>query len=675
MMRGPVPAWMAVALGCLGLSARAAHAGTESVDLLLTGGKIYTADARHSLADSLAVREGRILAVGSAADLQRFVGPTTRVETLGGRLVLPSLFDSHVHPIGMIKVDSCDLENRARSLRDLSEFARDCLHRHPVPAGGWLSIHQWNPSNGNQPDADLPTLVAALDRVSTSVAIQLIGSDGHHGAFNSAALARAHGVDGRVIGFSKSSLAAQFLKYRNLVGVDVEGNPNGAVNEDAKALMGAPGILSADLDRKIAARAQIPELLNSAGITGILDAKVDPSLLALYDALDREHRLSFRVTLAQFYDPESFRLPNGHVDFETMISLAAKVRANYASHPLIRADFVKLFADGVLEGNPYAVPPTLPNTLALKPYLQPRFSRDEHGQLTVVGYVDLDSAVCVDARRHPERFQQTDAIRAFMAHNGFHPGQCAMSSGQLRHDRATILEFARLFHRAGFSLHIHAIGDGSIRTAVDAIEAARAGGGVSTTHDGLAHVQLAQARDVARIGRDHLYVAFTYSWANTDPEYDMTVVPFIDRVSGNRFESLHASGNYSERNAYPFKAVREAGGILVGGSDAPVNSRDPQPFVNIATALTRRLPGLPPKNPAQVLSITEALDSYTINGARFLNREREAGSLEVGKCADFIVLDRDVLALAASGREQEIRDTRVLKTWFAGRLVYERLHP
>jgi predicted amidohydrolase YtcJ len=75
------------------------------------------------------------------------------------------------------------------------------------------------------------------------------------------------------------------------------------------------------------------------------------------------------------------------------------------------------------------------------------------------------------------------------------------------------------------SSHIHAIGDEPIRTAVDAIEAARAADGNSSTHDALAHIQLVNPEDAAHIGRDHLYLAFTYSWAFTDPEYDLSVAP------------------------------------------------------------------------------------------------------------------------------------------------------
>src|SRR5262249_6844576 len=152
---------------------------------------------------------------------------------------------------------------------------------------------------------------------------------------------------------------------------------------------------------------------------------------------------------------------------------------------------------------------------------------------TVTGYVDAASALCGETRSHMSEYESAEAAERFRAAHGFHPAQCEISSGQLQHDRGVILEFVRRFHTAGLNLHIHAIGDLAVRTALDALEAARAADGIATTRDALAHVQLADPADVARIGRDHLYVAFTYSWADTDPEYDTTVIPFIQHVSGH----------------------------------------------------------------------------------------------------------------------------------------------
>jgi predicted amidohydrolase YtcJ len=87
-------------------------------------------------------------------------------------------------------------------------------------------------------------------------------------------------------------------------------------------------------------------------------------------------------------------------------------------------------------------------------------------------------------------------------------------------------------------------------------------------------------------------------------------------------------------------------------------------------AITRSFPGKPPLSPQQSITIRDVIDAYTINGARMLNLQKDAGSIEVGKSADFIVLDRDILALADGGHAEGIAETHVLGTWFRGKKVY-----
>jgi predicted amidohydrolase YtcJ len=641
----------------------------QTAELVVTDATIYTADASHRTVQALAVGGGRILYAGSAAGAAAWIGPGTRVEHLQGRLVLPGLVDSHIHPIDIVDLDVCDLDSQPRSLRELSDFVRACIERYRPASGEWLRVHEWNYTNGNQPDAANPTLRAALDRASTKVPIELLGNDGHHGAFNGVALAGAKNAAGQTVGFSKATLAKDFAAYAGWVGVDEHGEPNGAVNENARDALDPETSVYNDLAQVLKTPGRITERLNSVGITAVLDAEAAPEGLAVYDKLLAEKKLTVRANLAQFYDPEQFRRANGAVDYDAMIAKAKAVRARYADNPLLRADTVKLFADGVLEGNPFAVPPTLPNAASLKPFLQPIFGVDRHGRPTVKGYVDTASALCAAVREQPPQ-----DVAQFMRSHGFHPAQCTIYSGRLQHDRSVILEFVRRFHLAGFNLHIHAIGDTAVRTSVDALEAARAADGVAT-RDGLAHVQLADSADIARIGRDHLYLAFTYAWIYADRDYDLTVIPFIERVRGNSYAALHVPGSYYEAHVYPVRSIQKAGGILVAGSDAPVDTRDPRPFVNMAHALTRRLPGQPSLNAAEAVSIGDVLDAYTINGARFLGREQDAGSLEAGKSADFIVLDRDILQLAARGQADEIAAAAVLETWFMGREVYRRLTP
>ena len=659
-------------LWALSLVAAAASAAETPADLVLTDAKVYTADAARSMAAAVAVRAGRIVYVGTTAGAQPFIGSGTKVENLRGRLVLPGLIDSHIHPSGIVDLDVCDLKSVAKSLSEITAFARGCIERYKIAEGDWVSVRMWNFSDGNRPDAAHPTLRAALDLASNRNPIMLLGNDGHHGAFNSMALAKAKNSAGQTVGYSKATLKGDFRAYRRLIGVDASGEPNGTVNEQARHAMGVPWLITIDYPEVVKAPERVTARLNSLGITGILDAAVTPEHMALYDTLERSGQLTVRTAVAQLYDPDEFRTTAGQPDWDRMLSAAKAMRAKYAHDPLIRADTVKLFADGILEGNPYAVPPTLPEVATLKPYLQPIYKADKDGHLGVVGYVDTAAPWCVEARAHPERFDSASAVATFMRQHGYHPDQCQISTGELQHDRAVILEFVRRFHLAGFALHIHAVGDGAVRTAVDAIEAARAADGISSQHDALAHIQLAHPDDVKRIGRDHLYVALTYSWAVDDSDYDLSVVPFFDRVQGSGDAALHPATGYYERNAYPFRSLKAAGAVLLAGSDAPVDTRDPRPFMNMAIAVTRRIPGQKALNPAETLAIRDVIDAYTINGAKYLNLDKDTGSIEVGKSADLVVVDRDILALADGGKPDDIVNTKVLETYFMGKQVYRQ---
>jgi predicted amidohydrolase YtcJ len=270
----------------------------------------------------------------------------------------------------------------------------------------------------------------------------------------------------------------------------------------------------------------------------------------------------------------------------------------------------------------------------------------------------------------PKAYASDAQIRTFFEANKYYPAQCEISHGKFQHERDILMEYVRRAHEAGFTLHLHAIGDAAVRAALDAIEAARAADGVTTQPDTIAHAQLVSSDDMVRMGKDHIYIAYTYSWAFAERDYDLSVIPFIDRVKDDTYASLHDPANYYEQHAYATQSAKRSGAVLIAGSDAPVGVRDPQPFFNMQLGVTRQMPGGQPLNPNERLNIRDLIKAYTINGASALGRAAEIGSLEVGKSADFIMLNQDIIALADAGHAEKIGETKVLGTWFQGRKVY-----
>ena len=153
-------------------------------------------------------------------------------------------------------------------------------------------------------------------------------------------------------------------------------------------------------------------------------------------------------------------------------------------------------------------------------------------------------------------------------------------------------------------------------------------------------------------------------------------MPFLDELADFEPASLYNADNYYMQATYPTKTVKDAGAVLVAGSDAPVDTREPVPFSHMATGMTRDdLVGEEPValNANQRLTVHDMIAAYTINGAKALRQDDIVGSIEVGKRADLIVIDRNIVELAESENPDdvyEIYDTEVLATIFDGKVVY-----
>lgn len=660
---------MVIALtACSAKNEPASDADAQLPVTLFVNGHIYTANEDRAFADAMAVRGEEIYAIGAADDMEALKGADTEIIDLKGRLVLPGLHDAHIHPISAMPVSVCSLENAPMTLAEIAAYSSDCTAQPGMAEGDWLVVLAWNFAAGNQPGKEFKSIREALDAVSTEQPVILRGSDGHHYAVNSVALARAKNADGDIVGFTRETLTTDFADLAAYIGVDETGEPNGRLTEDyALTAIDAGSLLESGLAKSREKPELLMEVTLPKGITSFLDAAANPDTLDIYDALRAKNGFHARAHLALYFDPSEYGDESGTVDYATILGKARAIREKYADDPLIEADFLKLFADGVLEGDPLSDPPMLPNAAFSRDYLQPIYEWDDEAQwVRVAGYADTSSALCETTRTEIASGNTPDAA-AFKAANGFHPMQCLLANGVLQHPEQMIMDYVREGDKAGFTWHIHAIGDRAIQTSIDAIEAARATNHSDAKHI-ITHLQVVRPEDFARFAANDIYASLTFAWASRDTQYDATVMPFVDRADSPN--GMYDPDGYYFSNVYPAASLRDAGAVIIAGSDAPVDTKDPRPFVNIEGAVARSIFGLPPLNENQAISIYDAVDAYTINAAKALKQDDIAGSLEPGKKADFIILDQDIFDLTENGKAADISETNVLETWFGGEKVY-----
>ena len=640
----------------------------QPADLILTNGYVYTVDGDRSVAEAVAVRDGTIVQVGSSAQAKELQGANTQVIDLEGRMLMPGLHDSHLHLFGIVKPDICTLESEPFSLDDMVPVIKACIERYQIAPGEWLSVDMWNFSNGNEASEQLPNLRAALDAVSNEHPIILWGNDGHHGAVNSRALQLAQDAEGQVVGLSADSLNGVFSDLRELVGVDASGEPNGTLNEQARDLFGMQRRATDQLGPLLP---EINEFLASLGLTSVQDAALTEDYFPWLDDFESSGQMNFRLQAVMRLDPLDWQDENGQVRLDDMMQALEADRDHFKDSKLISANAAKIFVDGVIEGDPLANPPTLPNAAMLQPYKQPRISYNASTQTARVdGYVDTQSEACQQAQTHMDSFNGATARADFVSKNGFYPAQCTLSTGVLRDPESFIDAYVKRLNEADFTAHIHVIGDRAVRVAVNALDKAMDPADGNPLRNALAHIQVVHPDDQQRIGDLGLYLAYTYTWMLRDLPYDMSVTPFIDEI--NSVEDLYNPAGYYMQNNYPVRTTMEAGAVLLGGSDAPVDMRTPRPFVNIAMGATRANPDGEVMNPEETVDVHQMIAAYTINGAKAMRHEDLVGSIEVGKRADFAVLDQNIVELYEAGQASQIANTRVELTIFDGEVIYQR---
>lgn len=532
-------------------------------DLVLRNAAVYTVDAARRWAESVAVREGRIVYVGHDSGVAEWIGPSTRVFDLRGKMVLPGFHDVHVHLTdGGIELDECrlhELADETQILAAVKKYAELHPERKWIRGGGW----QLPLFPDAQPHKSL------LDKVVPDRPVLLDSADGHSSWANSRAL--------EIGGITKETPDPP----RGRIERDPKtGEPTGTLREAAIRVV-LQHVPPYSPDEYVNGLRRGMKLANSFGITSIQEASVSEDILKAYADLDGRNELTVRAVTAMRVLPDKTT---------AQIPQLVEWRQKYAGRR-VRATAVKIFADGVIESRTAAL---------LEPY---------------VGHGD--------------------------------------DRGRLNLEPEVLNPLVTALDRAGFQIHIHAIGDRAIRSSLDALEFARARNGSRDSRHHLAHIQLFTPQDIPRFRQLGTVANFQPFWMWEDPYIVKLTLPVL--------------GPERSRWLYPMRSIANTGAIIACGSDWSVSSLNPLDAIQVG--ITRReLTAGPGKAwlPEETIDLPTMLAGYTINGAYVNFEEQETGSIEVGKLADFIVLDRNLFDVPP----HEIHREKVLFTFVEGKEVY-----
>ena len=339
---------LALASAVLGLSG-CAHQATTGADTVYLNGKIVTADKRFSVAEAVAIKDGKFVGVGSSEAMRRHVAPHTRVVDLGGRTVVPGLMDSHTHMDGAGTVETTAQVIKARTVAEAQAIIAAFIQTRNVPKGQWVQTSRWHPPSQLKEQRYLTR--QELDAVAPDhpVYVQTVG---HFAMTNSRALALA--------GITRDTPDPVGGRIHR----DAGGEPTGVLESTANELM-AKVIPRPTFEQRVTQNIAAQRIYNRSGITSTVVAGLDAEQIQVYFAVAERGQSSVRAGMF-------WRIPaTNAAEFETMLK-AAPFKDNQGND-WARTAGVKIVSDGgmtlksaFIRGN-YAGEPNNHGTVALDP--------------------------------------------------------------------------------------------------------------------------------------------------------------------------------------------------------------------------------------------------------------------------------------------------------------------
>jgi len=546
----------------------------STAELLVLNAAIYTLDPGQPWAEAMAVRDGRIVAVGRAEQARAALSASAEVLDLHGRMLMPGMADIHNHFVAAGRAELYEVNFPPNtSLDQIIERVREAARDAPLER--WITGGIWGSDMLGQLTYEARL---RLDEAAGGRPVMLC-DDSHHNRWLNDAGLRACGIDD----------ATPDPVNGTIVRRAETGEATGLLIEAASMLAEGPvgRALAAEPERDVAAGLHALKRLNALGITALQEP------LSARFVLDSVATLAERDQLTAWVIG-SIPVLQGPFSAdewgETLFAERDRYRSRY-----FRPEFGKLFMDGV---------PTTHTSALLEPYVP------------------------------------SEAY-----------GCCFRGSNFM-----TVPQLAKVIadcEKADISIKIHCTGDGSVRAALDAFEVVRTFNGGKRRHQ-IAHAGYVHPDDLPR-------------FVELDIVADLSPMLWFPGIIVEQLKLVLSEERVN--NSHRHVDMDKAGVLMAAGSDWPVLP-DPNPFIGLQGIITRRdpsgqFPGVLGED--QGLNLATALRIYTLDPVRAMGLEAETGSLEVGKAADFIVLDRNLFQVPA----ETLAETRVLLTYFAGKCVHE----
>ena len=365
----------------------AAFAEEKAADAVLLHGRVYTVDSKHPWAQALAIRDGRVIAVGSDKEIARYRGKKTAVFDAQGHFVLPGMTDCHVHfldgSFSLQRINLEDAKSLDEALRRLKEYA------DARPNDSWVLGRGW--SYPLFPPTGLPDK-KYLDAIIPDRPVYLEGFDGHTWWANSKALAAAH-----ITKDTPDPPGGEIVRDPKT------GEPTGAIKEDAADGLVRRAIPEPSRESKIQALRAGLKHASQLGVTrvhvmgGVNPGEGDVSEIELLDELRKNGELTVRFYIAYRMDPPEMT--------EAQLRQIEEIRDKYHDD-WIAGGVVKFFLDGVIETHtaamlaPYSDDPSVSGSLLWEPEKYKQFVRDldrRHIQICTHAIGDRAIRLALDA--------------------------------------------------------------------------------------------------------------------------------------------------------------------------------------------------------------------------------------------------------------------------------------